>query len=67
MRYKPGERWNYANIGYLYVRRLIEDTTKEGIGSALQRLVLQPLGITRARVVVSREELIDVRMGVATG
>jgi CubicO group peptidase (beta-lactamase class C family) len=66
LRYKPGEGWSYSNIGYLYVRRLIEDTTKEGIGSALQGLVLQPLGITRARFVVSRQELIDVRMGVAT-
>jgi CubicO group peptidase (beta-lactamase class C family) len=64
LRYKPGEGWNYSNIGYQYVRRLIEDTTKEGIGSALQRLVLQPLGIMRARFVVSRQELIDVRMGV---
>lgn len=66
LRYQPGEGWSYSNVGYLYVRRLIEDVLKESIASALERLVLSPLGITGARFVGSRSDLAGVRMGEQT-
>jgi CubicO group peptidase (beta-lactamase class C family) len=61
--YPPGEGWLYSNIGYLFVRRLIEETTGEELGSALARLVLRPLAIERARLARRREDLADVLMG----
>lgn len=61
--YRPGEGWAYSNVGYLLVRRLIEETTAEDLGSALARLVLQPLGVAGARLAERREDLATVAMG----
>lgn len=61
--YRPGEGWAYSNIGYLLVRRLIEAATGEDLGSALTRLVLQPLGIEGVRLAERREDLATVAMG----
>jgi CubicO group peptidase (beta-lactamase class C family) len=65
LRYPPGEGWRYSNIGYVYVRRLIEDLTNESLAAALQRLVLGPLNITAVRLIGSRDESTGVRMGDA--
>jgi CubicO group peptidase (beta-lactamase class C family) len=61
--YRPGEGWAYSNIGYLLVRRLIEATTGEDLGSSLARLVLRPLGIGSAHLAERREHLATVEMG----
>jgi len=45
LRYPAGAGWDYSNIGYLFVRELIESATGESLDSALRRLVLRPLGI----------------------
>jgi len=55
--YPPGTGWTYSNIGYLFVRRLIEGATGEGLGAALDRLVLQPLDIAHARFAATRTDL----------
>ncbi|MDY6949229.1 MAG: serine hydrolase domain-containing protein [Pseudomonadota bacterium] len=65
LRYPPGEGWDYSNIGYLLVRRLIERTTQEDLGPALHRLVLNPLGVTRPWIASSKGELCNARMGTA--
>src|SRR5882672_11473166 len=36
LRYQPGHGWFYSNIGYLFVRQLIEATCDEPIDAALQ-------------------------------
>ena len=59
----PGERFAYSNIGYLFVRQLIEETTGEELGPALARLVLQPLGIGGARLAAQRSDLNGILMG----
>ena len=63
LRYTPGNGWNYSNVGYLYVRQLIEEITGEYFGDALQRLALQPLGITEARLASTPTDLINIEMG----
>ncbi|SEM84765.1 Beta-lactamase [Nitrosospira multiformis] len=65
LRYLPGSSWAYSNIGYLYVRRLIEHRTGEDLEVALQRLVLRPLELNHVRLAKSHQDLIDVEMGVA--
>lgn len=45
----PGEGWAYSNVGYLYVRRLIEEAMEEEIGMALHRLIFSPLDLTGVR------------------
>ncbi len=46
--FAPGAGWNYSNVGYLLVRRLIEQTTGGSLNTALQDLVFAPLGVTAA-------------------
>ena len=65
LRFEPGKGWSYSNIGYMFVRQLIEATCDEPIGAALARLVLRPLGIKGARVAVIADDLSGVFMGHA--
>jgi CubicO group peptidase (beta-lactamase class C family) len=55
--YRPGEGWAYSNIGYFFVRQLIERTTRQPLAAALSRLVLSPLGIEEVRLATRRGEL----------
>lgn len=66
LRYAPGSGWSYSNIGYLYVRRLIERAANEEFEVALKRLVLRPLGLGHVRLVRLQDDLIDVEMGEAS-
>jgi CubicO group peptidase (beta-lactamase class C family) len=63
---RPGDRFSYSNIGYLFVRRMIEETSGDELGPALQRLVLSPLGIDGARLADHRDDLANVLMGKTT-
>jgi len=53
--FAPGQGWAYSNIGYLLVRRLIEEASGEPLGTALSTLVMAPLGI-RNTYLASRPE-----------
>jgi CubicO group peptidase (beta-lactamase class C family) len=65
LRFEPGNGWSYSNIGYLFVRQLIEATCNEPLGEALGQLVLQPLGIEGARIALAPSDLAGVIMGNA--
>jgi D-alanyl-D-alanine carboxypeptidase len=64
-RFEPGTSWMYSNVGYLFVRQLIEHATGEEIGEALSHLVLTPLGIAHAGFARTPEELVGTRWGNA--
>ena len=64
LRYQPGQGWAYSNIGYLFVRELIERTCGEELGAALSRLALRPLGAEHARLARVRADLDGVTMGI---
>ncbi len=63
LRYPPGEGWVYSNIGYLYVRELIERACGADLDAALRALVLAPLGIAGPRIATTRADLAGVAMG----
>jgi D-alanyl-D-alanine carboxypeptidase len=63
--FEPGTSWMYSNVGYLFVRQLIEHATGEEIGEALSHLVLTPLGIAHAGFVQTPGELVGTRWGNA--
>lgn len=48
--YAPGTNWNYSNIGFFFVRELLEQTTGAPLGPLLERRVLQPLGLLGVRI-----------------
>jgi CubicO group peptidase (beta-lactamase class C family) len=52
--YEPGKGWGYSNIGYYFIRRLIEQTTGHAFGDAFDDLVLKPLGIVGVRFAADR-------------
>lgn len=54
--YQPGKGWEYSNIGYFHVRRLIEQETRSPLGVAVTDLVLAPLGIDGVRLVTERKD-----------
>ena len=43
--YTPGQGWGYSNIGYLLVRRMVEEASGLSLDAALERLVLRPLEV----------------------
>ena len=59
LRFAPGTRWGYSNTGYLLVRRTIEAVCDRSIKDALQQLVIDPIGLERTRIAVSRDDLTD--------
>jgi CubicO group peptidase (beta-lactamase class C family) len=67
LRFAPGESFAYSNIGYLFVRRLIEATTGLEIEPALRRLVFEPLGVDCVSVAHSHDDFARVHWGNASG
>lgn len=55
--YPAGKGWNYSNIGYFFVRQIVEQTTGEPLDDTLGRLVLRPLSLTGVRLATRRGEL----------
>lgn len=64
LRFEPGNGWAYSNIGYWFIRRLIEETTGENLDGALRRLVFDPLEIASAKVASTRKDLSDLAVGL---
>jgi CubicO group peptidase (beta-lactamase class C family) len=62
--FPPGRGWAYSNVGYMWLRELIE--RRRG-PDALAELVLRPLGMDAARLALRPADLAGVRMGSAAG
>lgn len=61
--FAPDAGWQYSNIGYLFVRQMIEQACTCSLDEALQWLVFAPLGIYGPRVALTRADLAGVAMG----
>lgn len=55
--FAPGGGWAYSNVGYLLLRRLVEERSGSGLGEVLLELVLAPLGLQSARLAEAREDM----------
>ena len=43
--FAPGQGWSYSNVGYLLLRRLLEQLEGPTFGDVLRRLIVEPLGL----------------------
>ncbi len=55
--FEPGEGWQYSNIGYYYIRKLIEETTQMSLEDALYDLIFTPVGIVDVKVASEKSDL----------
>lgn len=62
--FPPGRGWAYSNIGYLWLRRLLEQSRGP---TALAELVLRPLGLDGASLALTPTDLAKAQMGSAAG
>lgn len=65
--FSPGEGWAYSNVGYLFVRQLIEETVDMEIDESLRALVFEPMGIRHTRIAKAPDDMAQTRWGNPTG
>ncbi|MEV0620648.1 serine hydrolase domain-containing protein [Nonomuraea sp. NPDC050404] len=56
-RFKPGTDWSYSNTNYALARLLIEKVTGRTYAQEIQRLILDPLGLTGTVAPTTQTEL----------
>jgi CubicO group peptidase (beta-lactamase class C family) len=61
--FAPGKGWAYSNVGYLFVRQIIEQTTGADMDSSLRRLLFEPLGLRSVRLARTAGDLVDTAWG----
>lgn len=49
--FTPGGRFSYSGEGFVYLARVVERVTNQDLETVMQRLVLQPLGMTSSSYV----------------
>jgi len=64
--FPPGQGWAYSNVGYLLVRRLVEQAAGADLDAALRRLVFAPLGVSGVCVAREPTDLAGSAWGNAT-
>jgi CubicO group peptidase (beta-lactamase class C family) len=65
--FSPGEGWAYSNVGYLFVRQLIEETVDMEIDESLRVLVFEPMGIQRTRIAKTPDDMAQTHWGNPNG
>lgn len=65
LQFAPGTRFSYANIGYLFVRQIIERAADANLNDALKMLVFDPLGIEDVVVASAVQDLDAIVWGNA--
>lgn len=65
--FAPGTRFSYSNIGYLFVRQIIERAADADLNDALRLLVFDPLGIEGVCVASDVEGFDAIVWGNAQG
>lgn len=49
--FKPGEKWNYSNVGYVTLGILVSKVSGEFYGEFLRRRIFKPLEMSTARII----------------
>ncbi len=65
--FPPGRGWSYSNVGYLYLRQLVEEAQGAGLEAALRALVLDPLELASVSLAAEPGDLEATAWGNAAG
>ncbi len=63
--FAPGEGWSYSNIGYMFVRELIEAVSGKSFAQLVNDIISQPLGLTSVFHVTTREQFAELHCPAA--
>lgn len=66
MQYVPGQGWAYANVGYLLLRRIVEQITGRSLSQMLADELFQPLGLRQAQLVEDLNDTSVLTPGYST-
>ena len=55
--FAPGTGWAYSNVGFLFVRRIIEEVTGADVETAMRDLVFSPLGLSSPKLAKTPADL----------
>lgn len=66
MLFEPEQGWSYSNIGYMFVRELIEETTARPLGEAISDMVCKPLDLKSVELAQTREQFGRLHWAAAT-
>ena len=61
--FEPGKGWAYSNIGYMLLSRLIEEVTRQELGSAMTSLIFRPLALDQTFFMTRREQMYELVAG----
>ncbi len=61
--FEPGSRFSYSSLGYVYLQQAIEHLTGEPLAATIQRVVLDPLGMTHSSFAWRADYDIDAATG----
>ena len=64
--FAPGEGWAYSNIGYLFIRQLIERVTGSDLNLALNQLMFAPMQINSTRIAKTPNDMAQTLWGNPT-
>lgn len=56
LRFEPGEGWSYSNLGYLFVRDLIEERSGRSFAAVISQFVCEPLGLRTVSLASARSD-----------
>lgn len=63
LKYKPGERYSYSNVGFSLVGAIIEIVTKRSFEEFLRKNLLLPAGLTRTGYILPKWDRDDIVVG----
>ncbi len=61
--FEPGAGWRYSNVGYFFVRQIIERAVDDDIAEAFRTLVFAPLGLNSVRFARRPADLVEMAWG----
>lgn len=64
--FEPGQGWMYSNLGFMFLKEIIEKATGNSLAQALAEKVFAPLGLSTCRVLLETSDWADLVPATST-